>query len=76
MEITIKLFAHYRDGRYESRTKTYPDEQRVGDIIQELNLDLERDPIGILLINGRHAHRDDPLHDGDTLAVFPMLGGG
>ena len=76
IDVTVKLFAHYRNGRYETRKETYPEGTRVGDIVRALGVDTENDPVGILLVNGRHARWGDVLRDGDTLSIFPMLGGG
>ena len=32
--------------------------------------------LGIIMVNSRHARLDRELSDGDTLALFPLLGGG
>jgi molybdopterin converting factor small subunit len=76
MEVCIKLFAHYRNGRYAERMEKVADGTTVSTIIRELGVDQPDDPIGILLINGRHAKRDDVLRNNDVLSIFPMLGGG
>ena len=41
-----------------------------------LHLGLPLDDIKIVMINGRHASMDAPLHDGDRVAFFPAVGGG
>ena len=41
-----------------------------------LHLGLPLDDIKIVMINGRHASLDTPLHDGDRVAFFPAVGGG
>jgi molybdopterin converting factor small subunit len=76
MDVTVKLFAHYRNGRYNERLESLPEGASVRDVILPLGVDQPDDPIGIILINGRHAKRDAELHDGDVLAIFPMVGGG
>lgn len=76
IEITIKLFAYYRDGRFDVKTEKYSDGITVQQIIDSIGLDLLNDPLGILLVNGCHAKPDDILHNGDTISIFPMLGGG
>lgn len=47
---------------------------RIGDVLSELPFSRER-PVTCLL-NGRHANHDQPLQEGDVLAVFPAVGGG
>ncbi len=76
MKITVKLFANYREGRFESKEEFYPENTRVKDIVSSLNITEKEGPIGILLVNGKHAGQDDLLNDGDTVSIFPMLGGG
>ena len=41
-----------------------------------LDLGLTEEEVGIVLINSRHVSLDQVLHDGDTLAMFPLVGGG
>src|SRR5882757_11086382 len=48
---------------------------RVGDVWAELGLGDE--PGGLLYaVNREYAGRDDPLHDGDEVAVIPPVSGG
>ncbi len=74
MLITVKLFATFRAGRFDIETREYPDGTTVGDIVQELDLAAEQ--LGILLVNSRHVQLDRVLVDGETLAIFPLVGGG
>ncbi len=46
----------------------------VGDIVDALGID--RQEVGVLMINSRHAAFDRQLMDNDVLAVFPVIGGG
>ena len=74
MQIKIKLFATFRVGRFATETREYPPGTKAGDIIRELQIE-EKD-LGILLVNSRHGKLDQELADGDTLSVFPLVGGG
>jgi molybdopterin converting factor small subunit len=37
---------------------------------------LTEEELGIVLINGRHAWVERVLQEGDTLSLFPLVGGG
>jgi molybdopterin converting factor small subunit len=74
MIVTIKLFATFRTGRFGEETREYSATTTVGDILKELNLPV--DEIGATLINHKHVEEDQTLLDGDTLSIFPLVGGG
>uniref|UniRef100_A0A831UE14 MoaD/ThiS family protein n=1 Tax=Geobacter metallireducens TaxID=28232 RepID=A0A831UE14_GEOME len=74
MEITVKLFAMFRIGRFAAARKQCEPGTVPADIANGLNIP-EKD-IGIVLVNGRHARLDHQLSDGDTLSLFPLVGGG
>jgi len=74
MHITVKLFATYRNGRFDQKTGVYPAGTSVADIANELKLPMSE--LGIILVNNRHVRIDHLLAEGDTLALFPLLGGG
>ncbi len=74
MKITVKLFAYFRDNRFVAEVRDYLPETTPGDIIDELGID--RDEIGICMINSRHARFDTALQEHDILAIFPVIGGG
>ncbi|WP_298273374.1 MoaD/ThiS family protein [Geobacter sp.] len=74
MNITVKLFATFRTGRFDIETRTYPEGTTVGDVVRELNLSEKE--LGIMLVNSRHVKLDHRLGEGDTLSLFPLLGGG
>lgn len=76
MTITVKLFAHYREGRFKSDVRDYPEGTRAEAIIKELGIDQEALPLGVLLINSRHQKPSCILKEGDTLSLFPKVGGG
>ncbi|MEA5112435.1 MAG: MoaD/ThiS family protein [Geobacteraceae bacterium] len=74
MKVTVKLFATFRAGRFGEQTREYTANTTVGDILKELDLPL--DEIGATLINHRHVEEDQQLKDGDSLSIFPLVGGG
>jgi len=74
MNVTVKLFASFRTGRFDIENGDYPEGTTVGDIADSLML--PRTELGIMMINNRHVKLDRLLEEGDTLALFPLLGGG
>jgi molybdopterin converting factor small subunit len=74
MEITVKLFATFRTGRFTIETREYPEETTVRQIVREL--EIPESELGILLVNSRHVDLERVMADGETLAIFPLLGGG
>jgi len=74
MKITIRLFGVFRIGRFKEEVRDLPAGTRPRAVVAALQLP-ER-LLGIVLINDCHAQLDDPLHEGDTLALLPLLEGG
>jgi molybdopterin converting factor small subunit len=74
MKVTVKLFASFRTGRFEIETVDYPAGTTVADVADSLKL--PQSDLGIMMINNRHVKHDRVLADGETLALFPLLGGG
>jgi sulfur-carrier protein len=74
MTITVKLFASFRDNRFKISAKEQSDGTDCHKIVRDLGITEEE--VGIVLINGRHFSMDQVLMDGDTLAIFPLVGGG
>lgn len=74
MKVTVKLFASFQTGRFNQELRDYPDRTPIITIVQELNI--PEGEVGILLLNAVHAKLDQPLKDGDVLAIFPLVGGG
>lgn len=74
MKITVKLFATFRLGRFDIEVRDYPPGTKVSQVVDEL--ELSRDKLGILMVNSRHVDLERVLVDGETLAIFPLVGGG
>ncbi|MFW2366120.1 MAG: MoaD/ThiS family protein, partial [Desulforhopalus sp.] len=74
MKITVKLFAYFRDNRFKVEEREIDETITVGDIVDGLGID--REEVGVLMINSRHTtFETHPVSD-DVLAIFPVVGGG
>jgi len=74
MKVTVKLFATFQKGRFVIEQREYPPGTLVGSVISELQI--PQASLGVVMINHRHVNLDRELADGDTLAIFPLVGGG
>ncbi|ABA88964.1 molybdopterin biosynthesis sulfur carrier protein [Syntrophotalea carbinolica DSM 2380] len=74
MKVCVKLFATFRNGRFKEKLCEYEAGTMVSQVIKEL--DLPEDQLGAVLINARHVEGDQELKDGDSLSIFPLVGGG
>ncbi len=74
MQVTVKLFATFRTGRFDVAQLEYPAGTTAGGIVDALRI--PRDEIGILMVSGRHAELDQQPAPGDTVSIFPLVGGG
>lgn len=74
MQVRIKLFAFFREGRFKEESRELPDKTTVRQVVADLGIDEEE--VGVLMINSRHCQFDTVIGDGDILAIFPVIGGG
>ena len=74
INLTVKLFATLQIGRFDIRDEQFPDGITVIDVMQKYGLTDKQ--VLLILINGRHADYNTVLSDGDTVALFPPIGGG
>lgn len=74
MQVTVKLFATFRTGRFDVAQMEHPAGTTVGGIVDALGI--PRGEIGILMVSGRHAELDQQPAPGDTISIFPLVGGG
>ncbi len=72
--ITVKLFATLRKGRFDIQDIVVPEAASVSDVCRML--DLPEKEVALILVNHRHVEMDHVLADGETLALFPPVGGG
>ncbi len=74
MRINVKLFASLRAGRFKVKELEYPTPITVMQLLDELNI--VKEGLGMILVNGHASTTDRELSDGDTLSLFPPVGGG
>ena len=74
MQITLKLFATFRNNRFKVAPREITGGTDCRSIV--LGLGLTEEEIGVVLVNGRHAPLDFVLQASDTLSLFPLVGGG
>ena len=72
--IEVRLFATLREGRGKVQMLPAEDFACAGEIVRHLDIPVEE--VAILLINGFHKKPQDPVKDGDVVALFPPVGGG
>ena len=74
MNITIQLFATFRNDRFKESLMQFPDNSTLGQVVAKLGITVGE--VGMVLVNGRHASMEQELCDGQLVALFPMLSGG
>jgi hypothetical protein len=74
MQVTVKLFASFRVGRFTEAERDVAPGIRIAEVAESLGI-LPED-IGIIMVNGRHAALENELQPGARLSLFPLLGGG
>ena len=74
MELEIKLFASLRKFNPELEQIEVDDGITVLELFEKAGIPASE--VAIVLVNGRHAKLDQPLHDGETVAAFPPIAGG
>jgi len=74
MQIKVRLFATLRENRGKELFLEPSEAATVTDIIGQL--DIVKEEVAILLINGRDGLLDTPLKEGDVVSIFPPVGGG
>ena len=74
MRVTVKLFATLREGRFSVNTLEFKAGTTVKDVVRHLGISEKE--AALIFVNSRHAGLSADLADGDTLAIFPRVGGG
>lgn len=74
MQVEVRLFATFREGRQKVQTLDLAEGSTPVDIFKLIGIKVSE--VAILLINGRDGKPDSCLKDGDTLSLFPPVGGG
>lgn len=74
MKIKARLFATLRNGRGKEIDLDLEEGSDVKKVIGNLNIHEEE--AAILLVNGISSTLESMLSDGDTVSIFPPIGGG
>lgn len=74
MEVEVRLFASFRIGRFKSKRLSIDYKTKIIDILNSLNI--KKEELGLVLINGMYSNIDTNLKDNDVLAIFPPAAGG
>jgi len=74
MEIEVRLFASFREGRFPQARMEVESGTTLAGVVEGLGIHLPE--VGILLVNGRHAAPEQKLEEGDSVALFPPIAGG
>lgn len=72
--IKVKLFAEFRKGRGKEVDFEYFEGINGKFILNSLKID--ESEIAVFLVNGKNKSLDEPLLDGDVVALFPPIAGG
>lgn len=74
MEIEVRLFASFRVGRFKCKRLTIGVGTKIIDILN--SLEIKKEELGLVLVNGLYSDITLDLNDNDVLAVFPPVAGG
>lgn len=74
MRLTVKLFATYREGRFETAELERPEGSTVENLLDDLAI--PHAELGFVLVQGRHVELDSQLRANTTVSIFPKVGGG
>jgi molybdopterin converting factor small subunit len=74
LKIKVRLFATLREGRGKEVFLDLEKPVNPSKIIEELNI--SKEDVAILLINGRDGNFDQELVEEDYVSIFPPVGGG
>ena len=72
--IKVKLFANLREGRKKEVDFEFFEGINGRYILKILNIPEKQ--VSIFLVNGRDKSLEEPLSNGDVVAIFPPVGGG
>ncbi len=74
MSVLVRLADSLRSGAEPSHEIVLAQARTVGEAVSQLNLPAS---VGlVMLVNGRLAHWQTELQDGDVLQLLPVIGGG
>jgi len=74
MKIKVKLFATLRKERFDEKYFEIDNGSDIEYLLKKIQL--KKEEIAIIFINGKHADLNTVISDGDDIALFPPIGGG
>ncbi|GFN35288.1 MoaD/ThiS family protein [Tepidimicrobium xylanilyticum] len=74
IKVEVRLFAHFREGRWKRKVLEFEEGTTLSDIIKHLNID--ENEVSMLLLNGIDGPASRKPKDGDVVSLFPPVGGG
>lgn len=79
MKIELKLYASFRqylpeESKNNQGMTRFPDGITIDGILEEL--EIPKEAVKIMFLNGTHARGDEVLKEGDRLGIFPPVAGG
>lgn len=75
MNVEVKLFATFRNGRFKKKNiEIVENETKVRDLLNDLGI--KEEEVALIIVNGIHSNVDRKLEEGDVLALFPPVAGG
>lgn len=74
MKINAKLFATLRESRGKQLDIEIEEGANVLSVLEKLSI--KKTDVTIILVNGNNTGVDALLSEGDTLSLFPPVGGG
>jgi molybdopterin converting factor small subunit len=72
--VKVRLFASLRVGRFTEKEVGWFEGMTVRRVLEDLAIDKKE--VGTLFVNSRHVEAEYELAEGDTLSIFPLIGGG
>jgi len=74
MQVEVRLFAVFRQGRFNRTAMDLPEGTLLRDLIRQL--EIPEKEVSLPLVNGQYSPLDRVLAAGDIVALFPAVGGG
>jgi molybdopterin converting factor small subunit len=74
MQITVRLYLTFRTGRFRTEIRECPAGVTAAAVARRLAI--HDADIGMVLVNDRQVELEQELVHGDTLSLFPVVGGG
>ena len=74
MKLEIKLFASLQKFMPKAEKVELDDNCTVLDLLKKIGI--SSSDVHLILVNGQHVELDQTLHEYETVAIFPPVGGG